>query len=104
MATYNKTKIMVKNLISEIISTSEPLYKTEVFCINTQLNGILFIRRDCPLILTYKKNLGTFDRLVRAGIGLYLLWLVLSGSIAGWWAFAAFLFAMFHLIESSMGY
>lgn len=48
------------------------------------------------MILTFRKNLGTFDRLVRAGIGLYLLWLVLGGAIAGWWAFAAFLFSLFH--------
>lgn len=56
------------------------------------------------MILTYKKNLGTFDRLVRAGIGLYLIWLVISGALAGWWAFAAFLFALFHLAESLMAY
>lgn len=56
------------------------------------------------MILTFRKNLGTFDRLVRAGIGLYLLWLVLGGAIAGWWAFAAFLFSLFHLAESSIGY
>lgn len=56
------------------------------------------------MILTYKKNLGTFDRLVRAGIGLYLIWLGLSGALAGGWAFAAFLFALFQLVESFIGY
>ncbi|MFX4261118.1 YgaP-like transmembrane domain [Pelotomaculum propionicicum] len=56
------------------------------------------------MILTYKKNLGTFDRMVRAGIGLYLLWLVFIGAIVGWWTLAAFLFALFHLVESFLGY
>jgi len=56
------------------------------------------------LILDYKKNLGAFDRIIRTAIGFYTLWLVLSGTVTGWWAVAAFLFVMFNFIEAALAY
>jgi hypothetical protein len=56
------------------------------------------------LLLGYKKNLGTLDRIIRVAIGFYTLWVVLTGAATGWWAVAAFAFAIFNFIEAAMAY
>ncbi|MDD4588781.1 MAG: DUF2892 domain-containing protein [Heliobacteriaceae bacterium] len=56
------------------------------------------------LTLDYKQNLGALDRLIRTAIGFLALWLVLTGTVAGWWAVAAFLFAIVNFIEAAAAY
>lgn len=56
------------------------------------------------MLLDYKKNLGTIDRIARTAIGLYTLWLVLTGAATGWWAVAALVFAIFNFIEAAISY
>lgn len=56
------------------------------------------------MILSYKKNLGTLDRIIRIAIGFYTLWVIFSGTATGWWAVAAFVFAIFNFIEAAMAY
>jgi hypothetical protein len=71
--------------------------------INTPSRDIL--RREVViLILDYKKNLGTLDRIIRTAIGIYTLWLVITGTVAGWWAVAALVFAIFNFIEAAIAY
>ena len=56
------------------------------------------------MVLDYKKNLSNIDRIIRATIGLYTLWLVYTGVATGWWAVAAFAFAVFQFIEAALAY
>lgn len=56
------------------------------------------------MIIGYKKNLGTLDRIIRTAIGFYTLWLVFTGAVTGWWAAAAFVFAVFNFIEAAIAY
>lgn len=56
------------------------------------------------MILDYKKNLGTMDRIARTAIGFYTLWLVVTSTAAGWWAVAALIFAIFNFIEAAIAY
>lgn len=56
------------------------------------------------MILDFRKNLGTFDRIIRTTIGLYMLWLVYARVVTGWWAAAAFSFAIFQFIEAALAY
>lgn len=56
------------------------------------------------MILDYKKNLSTFDRIIRTAIGLYMFWLVFTGAVTGWWASAAIAFAIFQFVEAALAY
>lgn len=55
-------------------------------------------------MLNYKKNLGNFDRIIRAAIGLYMLWSVYTGAATGWWAVGAFAFSIFQFVEAALAY
>ena len=54
--------------------------------------------------LDWKKNLGNADRVTRVIIGLLLLGLAFTKALAGWWAVAAIIFALFQFIEAAFGY
>lgn len=54
--------------------------------------------------LDWKKNLGTFDRIVRVMIGLYLLSLFFSQALSGFWAAAAIVLALFQFLEAALAY
>jgi len=56
------------------------------------------------MVLDFKKNLGDFDRIIRATIGLYMIWLVGAGIVSGWWAVAALSFAIFQFVEAAFAY
>lgn len=56
------------------------------------------------MILDYKKNLSTLDRIIRTAIGLYMLWLVYTGAATGWLASAAIAFAVFQFVEAALAY
>jgi len=56
------------------------------------------------LRLDYKKNLGDQDRVIRTGLGVFLLFLVLAGKATGWWAVAAVVLAAFQFAEAALGY
>jgi hypothetical protein len=54
--------------------------------------------------LTFKKNLGRTDRIIRTVIGILLASLALAGVITGRWAAAAVVLALFQLVEAALGY
>lgn len=54
--------------------------------------------------LDFKMNLGNFDRIIRVMLGVYLIWLVVSGIAADWWAVIAIGFALSQFVEAFLAY
>lgn len=54
--------------------------------------------------LDWEKNLGTTDRIIRLIIEATLLALVITKTVAGWWATGAIILAMIQFIEAFFAY
>lgn len=54
--------------------------------------------------LSFRKNLGNIDRIIRLVIGLVLLGLVAMRVTTGFWAFLAIILAISQFIEAALAY
>lgn len=54
--------------------------------------------------LSFVRNLGAVDRIIRIAVGLFLVWLAFTGIARGWWAAAAAVFAVLQFVEAASAY
>ncbi len=56
------------------------------------------------MLLDFKKNLNTFDRVIRVLIGIYTLWLVFTQTVTGFWAVFVIFFALHMFAGAVLSY